>query len=273
MTVDILICTYNEGIQNISKILLPPIDNLFYKISFQVTNETYNKIPDVLLDRSDVYVSVIYSKGLSNNRNNAISISSSDICFVADDDVNYTKEYIENVVRIFKQDESLDVFVGKIQTPEGDHEYKKYRKNIFKISYRNISKISSIEVVFKRKAIIENDILFDSDFGLGGNLFAQGEEGIFLGDCLKKGLVIRYYPYYIVEHPFVSSGKKVNYDKRYIMYWGAYCKRAYGLWWGRILIIPLSIKQYSNYRDKIGYFEYLRFFAMGLNYSSLKHKL
>ena len=272
MTVDILICTYNEGIQNIPKILLTPIDNLFYKISFQITDESYNKIPEVLLNRSDVYVSVIYSKGLSNNRNNAISISSSDICFVADDDVNYTQEYIETVARVFEQDESLDVFVGRIQTPVGDSEYKKYKTNSFKVSYRNISRISSVEVAFRREAIMENGIFFDSDFGLGGNFFAQGEEGIFLGDCLRKGLVIRYYPYYIVEHPFVSSGKKVDYDERYIMYWGAYCKRAYGLWWGRILMLPLSIKQYSNYRDKMGYFEYLKFFARGLNYNSLNHK-
>jgi hypothetical protein len=272
MTVDILICTYNDGILNVPNILLSPIDNLFYKVSFQVTNESYNRIPEILLNRSDVYISVIHTKGLSNNRNNALSISSSDICFIADDDVNYTWEYIESVVRTFEKDESLDVFVGKIQTPKGDNEYKKYKTNELKISYWNISKVSSIEVVFKRISILKNGILFDQNFGLGGNLFKQGEEGIFLGDCLRKGLVIRYYPYYMVKHPFVSSGKKINYDKDYVMYWGAYCKRAYGFWWGRILMFPLSIKQYRNYIGRMGYFKYLKYFMEGLNYNSVVHK-
>ena len=34
-----------------------------------------------------------------------------------------------------------------------------------------------------------------------------GEEAIFLSDCLKRGLTMKYVPEYVVGHPYMSSGK------------------------------------------------------------------
>ena len=49
MTLDILICTIDEGIEKVPKVLMPPRDGVRYVVSMQYTQKTMKeRVPAVL---------------------------------------------------------------------------------------------------------------------------------------------------------------------------------------------------------------------------------
>lgn len=260
MTVDILICTYNDGIKRVQNIILPYREDISYKISHQITDPEYKTIPSDL-NRSDIIISQLESKGLSKNRNNVLSMATGDLCFIADDDVEYTYEYIDCVINYFKKHNDVDILIGKIKT-EGC-EYKQYKKNAHKISWINIGSVSSIEIVFNRKCIIDSKIQFDHNFGLGGNLYNRGEEAIFMSDCLKSKLNIYYIPCYIVEHPYESTGKKIIFNAKEARYWGSLFYRIFHNF-SYLLFIPLVVKLYPRLKNNLTISQFILNYLKGI---------
>ncbi len=228
MLVNILISTIDAGISKVEKILLEPRTDLEYVISHQITDSIYRPIPDVL-KRSDIVISQIEGRGLSRNRNNSLALANGDIGILADDDVRYCNEYIDTVLAAYESDKDLDVACFKIATPAGEPEYKDYYAEAYLLSEESHHYLSSLEITFKLKKIREKTIRFDERFGIGSKLNIFGEEAVFIFDCLKKGLKVKYLPAYIVEHEATSTIKTLEkYAVRNNLFKGAYDARRYG---------------------------------------------
>lgn len=209
MKLNILICTFNDGIYRVPDVLLPQREDVSYIVSFQYTEQSF-LVPEILIKRPDVKVYSYLGKGLCRNRNYALSHASGDLAMIADDDVRYKPEYIDEIIDIFSKEDSLDVLLGKIKTEIGDPPYKKYPARSFK--YEGLSRkyhASSVEMVFRINKI-KDYLFFDERFGLGSEYLSGGEETIFLHDCLNRSLLVKYFPVDIVEHPYESSGKNKN---------------------------------------------------------------
>lgn len=208
MSVQLLISTINEGIFKIESILMPPIEGVSYIITHQCLKEEFNILPDAL-KRNDIRLIRINSLGLSVNRNNCLMHADGDILMILDDDVVIRPEYI-NKIRVFFTSKDVDIACSKIRTNNDEPEYKSYPKkefNLTKIS--QLKAVSSIEISIRNKSFKNKDIWFDERFGLGTQA-QSGEELIFLNNCLAKGLKIRFFPEYTIEHPFNSSAKNVS---------------------------------------------------------------
>jgi glycosyltransferase involved in cell wall biosynthesis len=228
MLINILVSTIDEGIKRVDKLLLKPRPDLKYYISHQVTAEEYRLIPDVL-KRDDVFVGQIDGRGLCRNRNNSLSLSDGDVVILADDDVCYRSEYIDVVKREFEADKEMAVACFKIATPYGDPEYKNYTEQSYLLNEETHHYISTLEIVFRPADVKKKGISFDERFGLGSALNSFGEESVFIHDCIKAGLKVKYIPEYIVEHPATSTIKTI---KRFAVinnvFKGAYDARRYG---------------------------------------------
>lgn len=258
MILDILICTYNEGVYGVEKILLKSQKNIKYKISHQITDMKYKVIPESL-KRSDVEISQIYSSGLSKNRNNVLNISKGDICLIADDDVSFKKEYFRNIFKAFEENKEVDIITFKIKVSNSDEEYKNYSNKKYYIKKKRSLSSSSIEIAFRRKKIIEKKLKFDVNFGLGSK-YRRGEEKIFMADAISKGLNLMYVPEYIVEHELESSVKSRKIDRDYAIEGGAIAIRIYGIF-GLLLNFYSTFKLYSRYKREMSFLNYL-FFRM-----------
>ncbi len=200
-------------------VLLPIRADVNYIISHQYRNDKYLTIPKELI-RDDVLVSQIQGKGLSKSRNNAIRLATADICVIADDDVRYTNEYIDNIINTFQQNNNIDVAIFKIKTFEDNEEYKNYPENSYRLSKNNMHWPSSVEISF-RLSKIKNHLEFDERFGLESELPA-GEEKIFIHDALSLGLNCYFVPKYIVMHPKISTIKSFpKYSRQYVIVSGA----------------------------------------------------
>ncbi len=209
MKVNILISSCDEGIERACNVLLPERNDVSYKISQQYTSERYRYIPDEL-KRSDVEVSFLEGRGLSRNRNNSIRMADGDIAIIADDDVTYRDSDIDTVINVYVDNPSLDIACFRIRTSDGDPEYKNYPNDIALIKRAGQLNISSVEMTFRVASIRNKGLLFDERFGIGSKYLAGGEEFVFLTHALRKGLTAKYFPYYIVQHPYMSTGNRMN---------------------------------------------------------------
>jgi len=228
MRVNILVSTVDARIRQVEKIISEPRSDIKYIISHQVTDSTYRPIP-VALKRNDIAISQIEGRGLSRNRNNALSLADGDIGILADDDVLYRNEYIDTVLAAYRADPDLGAACFKIATPAGEPEYKDYCTESYLLNEKSHHYLSTLEITFNLKKIRDNNIRFDERFGMGSELDIFGEEAVFIFDCLKKGLKVKYLPEYIVEHKSTSTIKSLEkYSVTNNIFKGAYDARRYG---------------------------------------------
>ena len=208
MKLDVLICTFNSGIDKVSDILQEMRADVRYIISHQYTDEKYRYLP-LELDREDVLVTQVQGLGLSRNRNNALKYAEGDIALIADDDVKFLPDAFNKILDVFEGNPGVDIALFKIKTPEDEPEYKNYPNESYKFNNRNKHKVSSIEIAFRPHRIKSNNISFDERFGLGSSYLTAGEENVFIHDCTIAGLEAVYYPIFIVEHSVFSTLRKI----------------------------------------------------------------
>lgn len=230
MTVDILIATVNKNLKNVPLVLLEEREDVSYIVSVQDIDGFGYEIPHTLKNRRDVKVVFCAGKGLSLNRNNCLKYSTKDICIIADDDVTYKDSYIDRIKNEFMKDPFLDILIGKIKTNLNEPEFRNYKSKIYKINIFNFKNVCSVEIAFKREVIMSNNLFFDTNFGLGSAKFSVGgEESIFIRDAILKKLRVFYFPIYIVNHNYESSGSLNIFNKKFKVYLGAYSKRVFGV--------------------------------------------
>lgn len=256
---DVLICTFNASIGGVEAVLLPPRDDVRYKISHQYTDGVYGAVPEWIAGREDVEVSVIDGRGVSANRNNALSMATADICLISDDDVRYRAEYFDAIIDWHERLSGADVIVGQIETLEGEPPYKSYADDVRRLGKRDVRYISSVEISFKRLAVVGREIRFDERFGLGSTLYGRGgEENAFIADCLGAGLDVQYVPSVFVHHTYNSVGRtrRREFSAAEVEFRAAYAARIFGAE-GVTKNYIRCITEYPEYRAEISPKKYL----------------
>ena len=214
MTLDILICTIDEGIEKVPKVLMPPRDGVRYVVSMQYTQERMKeRVPAVLKEREDVTLTFLEGRGLSRNRNHAIEAATGDVVVMADDDNRYTEELVANIFEAYNQHPEADVIHFQALDMEGKplHPYP-------------APYVSSVEMTFRRRVKVR----FDERFGLGSNTLCAGEEQVWMKDARTQGYHIIYIAQPIVMTPRGTTGENFRGNKRLQMSKGAAFKYVYG---------------------------------------------
>lgn len=195
MTLEILICTLDEGINNIPTMLLEPCNDIGYVVSWQHSDGKEIPLPEKLR-RDDVKICNLAGRGLSRNRNNCIEHATADVCLISDDDCRYSHEQLQSVLDTFAQNPDVDIATFKYSS-EG---YKKYYPSTSQdlSTFPKGYYLSSIEIAFRRKSV-DGRVWFNENFGLGTEPFHCGEENLFIQDALALELNCQFFPVTIVH--------------------------------------------------------------------------
>lgn len=205
MKLTVMISTIGDRIRNCEKLLCEPRRWIDYVIVYQPGGYMMQELPEAL-KRHDVTVVLQEAQGLTISRNVALEIAKGDVAIFADDDVSYCIESLELVRHKFIVDPCLDVGLFKIDTLDGEPEYKAYPPEEMVLDALLWS-ISSVEMGVNVSRLKIKKVCFDERFGAGTNFVLGGEESIFIEDCIGSGLTVKYFPEYIVKHPFNSTIK------------------------------------------------------------------
>lgn len=217
MTLDITICTYGpDGLKRVAAMILPPMPGVGYIVSWQMPGETATLPLPPALQRPDIRVSQIDSIGLSANRNNAISLASADIIYIADDDICIYPDGLRAVLDTFEAMPQLDIaalrYVGTDakRYPDTTFDLRRPPRGYY---------LSSIELCFRRR-VFDSGLRFSTLLGIGAPVLGAGEEANIVHRALCRGFVGRFFPITIARHDGLSTGNH-DFNPRAIMAEGA----------------------------------------------------
>lgn len=198
----VLISTYGkDGIERVALSCHPLTKGVEYLVSWQASDNI--DIPREL-DRDDFKIFRTDSKGLSNNRNHALSKSTADYLLISDDDADYYEYGLTAIIDSFEKNSDADIITLKYDTTSDS---KIYPETTVSLGSRPKGYfISSLEIALRRKSIVGN-IWFNENFGIGAP-FPSGEEDIFIKDCLDKGLKGLFIPITIARHDGPTTSEK-----------------------------------------------------------------
>ena len=211
-TLQVMICTYGrEGLARVAASSHPRVEGVEYLVSMQEDPDGEECRVPKELDREDFRIFSHISKGLSINRNVAISKATAPLLLISDDDVDYTEEGLLAVIDAFNKYAEADLITFRYDTM---NKKKKYPAKVYDISVREKEHfISSIEIAFRRESV-QGKIWFNENFGIGA-IFPSGEEDIFIRDCLDAGRKGIFLPVTIARHDgMTTSGRNLMLPSR-----------------------------------------------------------
>ncbi len=242
MKLQVLISTMNQTDVSFVGRILPKNENVDFLVINQLT----------IVNKNDVELSeklfCFAEKGISKSRNRAIENSKGNINLIADDDITYINNFEKIVIQAYKKHPNADIITFKMQ----NRNKKMYKNYPFVHNLSTLRQVSSVEITFKRKSIIKNNLKFNTYFGIGSK-YPIGEEALFLRDAYKKGLKIIFYPSEILRHSSQTTAQK--FTKKSIRAKAIFAKKWFGFL-APVWILFESIKYYKKYRHKFTILEY-----------------
>ncbi len=182
MTFQVLIsCMNNDAKKLIAKSNLASVNTI-------VVNQCQTD-KDELLQIDSLHSEYLSSRrGLSVSRNTAVQLSSADICLISDDDEIFVSDLERKILSAYRKIPDADVIIFAMSNRP-----LTLGKTSKRLKWYETLKVSSWQISFKRKSILNKGICFDAKLGAGtGN--GAGEENKFLLDCYRKKLKIYYVP-------------------------------------------------------------------------------
>lgn len=264
MTLQLLICTIDEGINSVAQLILTPAEGISYVISWQHSgNENNIQVPSQLI-RDDISIYHLQGRGLSRNRNNALRHATAQLCLIADDDCRYTHEWLQSVIKTFEEHTATDLATFKMKSDYCQKIYPTQPHDLQKPARKYYS--TSFEIAFRREKVIGN-IQFNENFGLGSAVFHCCEEEIFIHDAISRGLQCWFYPITIVEHNHPTTDTSRATEPHILMAKGAYLYIGYR---SKMLLYPFAIAWKTARMHRCSYFRSLWYLFKGLKHI-IKH--
>ena len=150
-------------------------------------------------DNENIRVVNAFEKGLSRSRNLAIKHATGEICFIADDDIEYLPEVIDVVTKAY-QDYPDSALISFQYLRENNKTFKIYHyKSGYQHRLLHRQALTSFEMCINLNLVKSENIRFNTCFGLGAH-FTSGEEGVFRDDLVRAGLKVAYVSKPIVVH-------------------------------------------------------------------------
>jgi glycosyltransferase involved in cell wall biosynthesis len=147
------------------------------------------------------------SVGVTRSRNAAIEAVSTEYIWFMDDDVTVLGAGVKRLVS------SLGQYQGDVFRCRVIDEFGLLRKNYKCDGYREnkftILNAGTIEIIARRKFLIDSGVRFPTDLGAGSSL-PVGDESVFLSAAIDSGATVVSIDCSPVGHPAESSGKVIS---------------------------------------------------------------
>ena len=128
-------------------------------------------------------------RGVGLSRNTALDNSDPDaeIIQFADDDIIYNDGYPQLVIREFDKHPEADILLFNVKAQQGRETY--WNNDFAKVSWYNYGRYPAYAICARRQKLIDSGVRYSLLFG-GGAPYMNGEDSLFLHDCLEKKLSV-----------------------------------------------------------------------------------
>ncbi|ASI80514.1 glycosyltransferase family 2 protein [Bacillus pacificus] len=241
--------------------LLKSISLLVYK-DFEViiVDQNQDNRLEEIINFYSKQIKIVYKKvdfkGAARARNFGVKFSTGDIINFPDDDCELHPNILDQVEKLYKEDNELDVIFGKsIDKDNLEVSVVKFQEKSDRVQEENLYKTTVEFTMFIKRGVFERLGGFDETLGVG--TFFGAEEGADLvlraiyinSKIIYKSDLIFYHPQKIQNYDPLERNRAFNYGKGF----------------GRLS--SKHFYQYKNKKARMRYlkFQYRSFLGVGLN--------
>lgn len=164
-------------------------------------------------------------RGVGLNRNTALLQAEADIILFADEDIVYKSGYAEQVLSEFEKHPEADMLLFGVKAVAGRETYQ--IDKFGRVHWYNCGRYPTYSFAVKREKIHKKNITFSLLFG-GGAKYSNGEDSLFIRECLKKGLKVYKVPVTIGEEKERPSTWFKGYNEKFFFDRGVLYSHLYG---------------------------------------------
>lgn len=136
------------------------------------------------------------ARGVGLSRNTALLHADTDICLFSDEDIVLEKEYQDTIREAYAQHPEADMILFNVRVAPERRTY--WNEEVKRIHWYNYGRYPAYSISGKLDALRRANVHFSLLFG-GGAKYSNGEDSLFLRDCLRAGLRIYAVPVCIGE--------------------------------------------------------------------------
>lgn len=130
-------------------------------------------------------------KGVGLSRNNALLRADGDVCLFSDEDIRYTDDYEEKVLREFEAHPEADVLLFNVDVCEARRTY--HTAAFGRVWLHNCGRYPAYSLALRTEVMHRKNVAFSLLFG-GGARYSNGEDSLFIRDCIKSGMKVYKTP-------------------------------------------------------------------------------
>lgn len=186
-------------------------------------------------------------RGVGLSRNNALLRADGDIAVFADEDIEYEKNAAEKICAEFEKHPEADMLLFNVKVTKERRTY--WNDSFHRVRWYNCGRYPAYSFAIRTGKMHEKNLTYSLLFG-GGARFSNGEDSLFISDCLKAGLQVYAVPVCIGEEIprpstwFFGYNEKFFYD-RGVLYHYLYGRMAQ-IWGFRFLLKMKSALEIQN---------------------------
>lgn len=161
-------------------------------------------------------------KGVGLSRNTCLMRADEEICLFSDEDIVYKDNYESLILEEFEKNQEADLILFNVEVAPERRTY--HIENYGRVRWYNSGRYPTYSFAFRLNKVRSRNITFSLLFG-GGAKYSNGEDSLFLKECLKKGLKVYKAPVNIGKETvrestwFKGYNEKFFYDRGVLYYY------------------------------------------------------
>ena len=198
---------------------------------------------EIMLRGHRIQVFSMAERGVGLSRNTALLHADAQICVFSDEDIVLQPDYAEQVGRAYDALPDADMILFNVQVAPARRTY--WNEDIHRINYRNYGRYPAYSITARHEALLRANVHYSLLFG-GGARYSNGEDSLFLRDCLKAGMKIYSHTICIGEEKERESTWFTGYHEKFFRDRGVLYHYLYGR-----MALPLSLRFLWVHRRKM----------------------
>lgn len=151
-------------------------------------------------------------KGVGLSRNNALLRADGDLCLFADEDIVYQEGAAQKVEDAFSKHPEADMLLFNVKVQPARRTY--WTESFHRVHWYNCGRYPAYSFALRTDRMHGKNLTYSLLFG-GGAKYANGEDSIFIRDCLRAGLKVYAVPVEIGEEIPRPSTWFFGYDGKF----------------------------------------------------------
>lgn len=173
-------------------------------------------------------------RGVGLSRNTALLHASGELVLFSDEDITLDSDYRKKILAAFESLPDADMILFNVQVAPARRTY--WNREIHKVSWRNYGRYPAYSICARLSSLRRANVHYSLLFG-GGAKYSNGEDSLFLRDCLKAGLRIYAHTACIGREQERESTWFSGYHRKFFRDRGVLYHYLYGK-----LALPLSLR-------------------------------